>query len=151
MDNSRNPDGTWKPGYAPNPAGRVPMSPELKAIKKLSPGYLKLIIAKLARMTPQELILSAKDPGKLNNLEMMVASIVSRAIQDGDHSKLNFLLDRSIGKVVEERRVILEPVIYKTTIRGDGALVQEVMSDVLGEEFVDIVAGDTKKEEEVLL
>ena len=69
--------------------------------------------------------------GGPNNLEIMVASIIVKATADGDASKLSFLLDRSIGKVVEERKVEITPVKYVTTVRGDGALMQDVVKEAL--------------------
>lgn len=124
----------WEPGGpSPNPNGRPRLPADLAAIKKLTPSYIRMVIAKLARMTQQEMVTYLQTSGA-NNMELMVASIIVKATQEGDHSKLNFLLDRSIGKVVEEKRVQLEPVIYKTTVRSDGALVQEVVSEALGED-----------------
>lgn len=139
----RDDKGRWQPGQSPNPLGRPRLPADLRAIKKLTPSYIRMVIAKLTRMDPGELMSYLELPlaqGGPNNLEIMVASIIRRAGIDGDQSKLNFLLDRSIGKVVEERKLQLEHVIYKTTVRSDGALMQEVVAEALGE--------DTKEKEE---
>ena len=133
MSDKHGPDGRFRPGNPGGP-GRPALPAELAAIKKLTPSYIRMVIAKLARMTQQEMV-TYLQTSSANNMELMVASIIVKATQEGDHSKLNFLLDRSIGKVVEERRVQLEPVVYKTTVRGDGALVQEVVAEALGDEI----------------
>jgi DNA-binding TFAR19-related protein (PDSD5 family) len=127
----------FKPGQSGNPAGRPPLPAELKAIKDLSPQLVRKIIAKLAlmdRKTMFEWLEKPQDQGGPNNMEMMVASIITKAITDGDQSRLNFLLDRSIGKVVEQKVVQLQPVEYVTSVRADGALVQSVINEALGED-----------------
>ena len=127
----------WQPGQSGNSKGRPALPAELHAIKKLTPAYIKAVIAKLAQMTPQEMM-SYVEGGSGNNMEYMVASIIMKATTDGDHNKLNFLLDRTIGKVVEQHKVTLEPVTYKTTITPDGNLFQEVISEEVFGETIDM-------------
>lgn len=129
--------GKWKPGESGNPKGRPPLPPDVRAIQNLSPAYVKRVIAKLARMDRDELKEWLENPdrtAKPNNLEMMLASIIVKATAEGDHSKLSFLLDRSIGKVIEERKVQVQPVKYITKVRADGALLQEVVFEALEED-----------------
>jgi hypothetical protein len=98
---------------------------------------VELIISKLAGMTPQELM-AYVESGTLTTLESMFASIFMRAVEHGDHNRGEFLLNRSIGRVVENKHVVLEAVTYKTSVDGDGALVQEVIKGELdgnGEPF----------------
>lgn len=150
--------GGFKPGQSGNPEGMKPMPPELKAIKALSPQRVKLIISKLAQMHPKEMMAQVKmtmmpdtepQPGDLNNIEMMIASVISRALTDGDASKLNFLLDRCIGKVVEQKILTLQPVRYVTTVRADGVLLQDVVNEALdGEEVEAEVVPDVVQESE---
>lgn len=127
----------FKPGQSGNPNGRPRLPQALRDIQKISPAYVKGIIAKLSRMSRDEMGEWLQTPinlGGPNNMEMMVASIIHKAIVDGDHTKLNFLLDRTIGKVVEEKKVQIEAVTYKTTVRDDGALLQEVVAEALGDQ-----------------
>ena len=127
----------FKKGESGNPKGRPPMPAEMREIKKLSPQYLKTIIAKLSRMTPEEMMTWVKEPEDRtdvpNNMEVMIASIIHKAITDGDHNKLNFLLDRTIGKVVEEKKVQIQPVKYITKVSEDGGLLQEVIQEAIDE------------------
>lgn len=167
-ESKRDASGRWTPGVSGNPtgagAGRPPMPEELRKIKALTQGQVKRAISRLLTMPREELErilraakeqqenpqlrLEAKDQqalASLNNLEWMIAAVIMKGMTEGDHGRLNFLLDRTIGKVVEERRVQLEPVTYKTTVRGDGALVQEVIRESLGEDdgdVLDVPAGD---------
>lgn len=123
----------FKAGQIGNPKGRTPMPDDIRTItRSFTPTYIKGVIAKLSLMKPDDLVLGL-EMNSFNSVETMVANIIKRAIVEGDHSRLNFLLDRTIGKVVEERRVKLESVVYKTTIQPDGGLIQELMRDEFGD------------------
>jgi hypothetical protein len=128
----------WEPGQSGNPLGRRPLPAAYKKIQKLSPHYVRMVISRLARMTKDELyefLQSSDGSSGPNMLEMMIGAIAVKAAADGDHSKLNFLLDRTIGKVVEEKRLQIQPVTYKTSISADGSLVQEVIeAEILDDE-----------------
>jgi hypothetical protein len=122
----------WKKGESGNSRGLLPMPEELRVVKKLTPSYVKMVIAKLARMSRDEFIEFQRRPAELggpNMIEMTIGSILMKAVETGDHSRLNFILDRSIGKTVEERNVTLRPVTYTTSIRGDGSLLQAVLDE----------------------
>lgn len=121
------------PGQSGNPKGGNSLPPEIKALKKLTPGYIKGIISKIALMPREQLMVYLQDPG-IAQIELTVASILVKATSDGDSAKLQFLLDRSIGKVTEQRTVTLQPVEYITKTRPDGALVRSVINEALGED-----------------
>lgn len=140
-------NGRWKPGQSGNPKGPAVLPAELRAVTRLSAGYVKGLIAKLSQLSPEQLVVGL-ETNAFNAMEAMVASIIKRAIVDGDHSRLNFLLDRTVGKVVEQRIVKLEPVTYRTTIQPDGSLMQELLRDEFGDpegEIVDVEASDAKR------
>lgn len=113
-------------GQSGNPKGRTPMPLDLRTVKEMTPSFVKKVIAKLAEMTREEMDVWVES-GKLSNLERMVASIIVKATVEGDHNKLSFLLDRTIGKVVEQRRLEIQAVKYITKVNEDGALLQEVV------------------------
>lgn len=126
----RDAKGKFVKGISANPAGRPPMPKELREVKDMTPSFVKKVIAKLAQMTREEMD-AWVNSGSLNNLERMVASIIVKATSEGDHNKLSFLLDRTIGKVVEQRKVEIQAVRYVTKVSGDGALLQEVVKEEL--------------------
>jgi len=141
----RDSHGRFAPGSRGNPLGRPKLPAELKAITRLSPAILKTIIARISLMTHTQLKMHI-ETGNFTMIENTIASIIEKAMMDGDHSRLNFLLDRAIGKVVEERRIQIQPVTYKTTVLPDGGLIQELMREEFGEELdhdhetIDVVA-----------
>lgn len=119
----------FQKGVSGNPNGRPKLPPEIKQIQKMSPTFVRAMINKLSRMTKDELATHLKDP-KTPVLEVTLGSIYAKAIKDGDYMRLNFLLDRTIGKVKDEVDISLTPQItYKTSMTEDGRLLQEVIRD----------------------
>lgn len=55
---------------------------------------------KYLSMSKDEIDTARKDP-KLTMLEVMIVSVIHKAIVHGDQKRLDFLLDRLIGKVVQ--------------------------------------------------
>lgn len=130
----------FKPGQSGNPKGRPVLPPEVKAIQALSPEYVKKIISKFSHMSKEEmrdfLQKGPDDPNGPNMMEIMIGSIVAKAAQDGDYTRLNFLLDRSIGRVKETIDVSLAPRInYQTTMEADGRLLQELVKEEIEAEI----------------
>lgn len=88
----------WKPGQSGNPSGGPRLPAELLAIRALTRAEACRYIAKYARMTKEELELAATNP-KTTAIELSIASIFMKCIQHGDSTRLQFLLDQSIGKI----------------------------------------------------
>jgi len=83
----------------------------------------------MIRMNKQELMDSIKNPAA-SCLCLAIGSIIVSAIRDADTQKLNFLLERSIGKVKENIAVEFTPTVqYITEINADGNLIQSVIKD----------------------
>lgn len=84
----------WKPGQSGNPTGRK------KA--KISHDTLRELIERLMLMSVAEIDSLVADP-KTTMIEMQFAQVMRVAVQDGDYSRLSFLLDRYVGKVPDVR------------------------------------------------
>lgn len=95
----------FKPGNNANPKGRPKLPPELKVKARESPLITRLeiknIIDKYMAMSPAEIQEAVRNP-KIRIIELTIAKIASEAVRTGDTSKLNFLLDRHVGKVKDE-------------------------------------------------
>jgi hypothetical protein len=103
----------FKPGQSGNPGGRPKIPEELRKFKTLSADEVKKIFAKYARMTePEVSAYMAADDTPI--FEKVVGQGLLKAVKDGDYGRLNFILDRTIGKVVEKTEIDLpEPVIIR--------------------------------------
>ena len=89
--------------YKDNPnfgKGKHPSPPELAHARKLTRMEFELICAKYLNATKEQIKEATKDPN-LTMLEAMIVSLINKAIVHGDQKRLDFLLDRLIGKVVQ--------------------------------------------------
>lgn len=87
--------------HQPKAKGRKPLPSDLKEANKLTKERLRGLINKYLWISNGDLKKIAKDP-KAMGIDSLIASIIHRAITTGDHYRLNFILDRMIGKVKEE-------------------------------------------------
>lgn len=118
-------------GVSGNPKGRPPLPGDLKEIKKMSPALVSAVISKFSSMPENDLAHYLKSPGT-PMFELTIGSIYAKALREGDYMRLNFLLERCVGKVKEQIDVSLQPkLIFKTTHSDDGRLLQELVSDAL--------------------
>lgn len=107
------------------------MDAELRAVTKMSHAYITAIINKYSYMNRGD-IKRAMEDAETSMIECTIASILVKAMQTGDYMKLNFLLDRAIGKVSEQLEVKSSHTVFSTTFSVDNNLIQTIMD---GEEF----------------
>ena len=82
----------------PGGPGRPPLPPEIKAMEPLTREKYNRILHKYTAMTAEQLKAAASNP-QTTVLELIVANIAAKAIQQGDQSRLEALLARAIGPV----------------------------------------------------
>ncbi len=92
----RPPAPPWRKGQSGNPSGKP------KGL--LTNDQVKATLGKFWSMSKEDLLGILKNE-KSTMGELMIASVMARAAKDGDANRLNFLLDRSIGKVSPEEIV----------------------------------------------
>ena len=80
------------------------LPPELKEARSMNANKVETILYKYMGCTADELNLTMKEKST-PAIELLVVSILMTAIQSGDHQKLNFLLERTIGKVIDKSQV----------------------------------------------
>lgn len=71
------------------------------AERRLTRTKLEEVLHKHLHKSKEELMAVLKDPATIA-LELMVVSVLVKAINNGDQVRLQFLLDRLIGKVPEK-------------------------------------------------
>ena len=112
----------------PNSVGRPPLRRDLKGVKLLTQQDVSRLMQKMMDMSLVDLQDMVDDP-TTPAMELMLARIIEKAMREGDHQRLNFLFDRTIGKVVDKKEVEIRPVRYVTGVEADGTLVQQVLEE----------------------
>ena len=85
----------------PGGPGRPPLPPEVKAARALTKVKLEATLNKFLHMNKEELADYKNNPDA-TVLELMVHAITHKAILSGDTQRLDFLLNRLIGKVADQ-------------------------------------------------
>jgi len=94
----------FKKGQSGNPGGMPKIPDDIKEARKLNQIELERIINKYLHMPKNDLQVILKSPN-IPMMELMVASIVAKAATGGDHLRLDFILNRIIGKVKDKIEV----------------------------------------------
>lgn len=126
----------FKPGISGNPNGRPRLPEELKAARKLTRVQLEILINRYLSMSAAEMMVVAEDPCT-PVLDLMIASIIKRAVVNGDQLRLDFILNRIVGKVIDNVEISYpKPTVIK---RRDGSEVE------LGSELEKLEEGDEEE------
>lgn len=136
----------FKPGNTMG-KGRPKLHPDVMDIKPYTQRDLALIIRDMVDMEPEQILSLTQDP-KTSCLKLMLASTIMKGVKEGDHSRIDFLFNRMIGKVKEVRELELKTVTYMTTVQANGVLLQEIIEDDLKQEAEKEVLNDFTGTEE---
>lgn len=85
--------------------GRPRISTEQRLARVLNRMAFERIANMYLHLTKSEVKAKLDDPST-PVIELLVASVLVSATKKGDHHKLNFILDRLIGKVVERVEIV---------------------------------------------
>lgn len=112
----------WQKGQSGNPAGPGVLTPELKKARKLTSKATVEILSKCIFMTRDEISTRLNEP-ETPGIELAILTVLANCIKHGDATRLNFLLDRLIGKVTDKIEYQLpKPTVME--LRGqDAALI----------------------------
>jgi hypothetical protein len=90
----------WQKGETGNPKG-APKTPEdVKALRRLNGPEFDRVANKFLFLTKAEIVRILNDAAT-PSLELIVASVIHKAIIEGDAKRLEYLLMRVIGKVAQ--------------------------------------------------
>lgn len=87
-------------GVVTNPTGPKPLPTDIKESRKLTQVEFERLVNKYLYGDKNELQKATADP-KTPLIELMIGSILHKGIIQGDERRLEFLLSRLIGKVVQ--------------------------------------------------
>lgn len=112
----------WKPGQSGNPNGRPLLPGDIKESRKFNAIEATRIITRYLCMTALEIAAAVENPNT-TAMELVLAKVIVEAGKTGDYQRLNFLFDRTIGKVSDKLKVTLpKPTVIKL-IDEDAAVV----------------------------
>jgi hypothetical protein len=128
------PGRPFKPGESGNPGGRPKLPEDVKQAKLMNRIELTRLVNRLVRMKRHELAELIKNPDA-SSMEIMIGTIIVKAAQQGDPTRLSFLLDRLVGKVKNETDLTVLP---KPTVivrrNGDQVILGAKLADELEDE-----------------
>jgi hypothetical protein len=84
-----------------NRGGRPHLPKEIKQARKLDSMLVEQALRKYLTATREEISKDLKNPKTIIN-DLIIIKIIEKALKEGDHVRLNFLYDRTIGKVPEK-------------------------------------------------
>jgi hypothetical protein len=102
----------FKVGHAGGP-GRPKLPDDLREIKKITPDFVHRLIAKFGRMDLEAIEKVVADKAS-TAFDVMIGMIIIKAVKDGDYKRLDFLFDRTVGKVLQQVQVeTIEPMVIR--------------------------------------
>jgi hypothetical protein len=90
----------FKPGQSGNPGGRPRAPNDLAEARITNATLFEHSIYKYFHLDPDTLREIKAQPG-LSTLDAIVITILLKSLEHGDFTRLNFLLERTIGKVAD--------------------------------------------------
>lgn len=102
--------GCFKPGQSGNPGGQPKQPAALLRLKKYTREEIDTVLLCFIGMTQKQLDERLADEVKPPTmLELMVAAVINKAVNDGCNTRLDFLLNRIVGRIQEAKPVIAYP------------------------------------------
>jgi len=107
--------------------GRPKLPKEVRELQKLTKTKSEEILSRLAHMKEVDIKAMIESPETIM-IEKMVASTYLKALEQGDQNRINWLLDRTVGKVKETTEIILpRPTIIE---RDNGQVIELGAEDI---------------------
>lgn len=105
--------GSIKPGEVRNPNGPTPLDPAVREANKLTKAQILEVINRMMVVREADISKLISDPNT-PMFHKVVAKIFQLALSDGCEKKINFVLDRIIGKTTDRIEVDhKKPVIIR--------------------------------------
>lgn len=97
---NKKPKKSWKKGQCGNPKGRPKLPEDIKQARSLTAIEFERSVNQFLFQNKDSLHETINDPNT-TIFELLIGTMILKAIREGDHVRLSFLLDRIIGKCPE--------------------------------------------------
>lgn len=101
---------------------------EIKEYHGLTKDRVAGLISKFSNFSKLDIEEKLEDPNT-KALEAMVLKVMQMAWTTGDYSRMEFLLNRAVGKVKDEKETTVKGVVYVTGVTPDGTLLQSIQEE----------------------
>ena len=100
--------------------GRPLIPDDLKEVKKITQDEAERLITRMMSLTASDLVALIKDP-QTPAMHGIIGNIILKGLQGGDTQRMEFLFNRTIGRVLDKVQVsTLSPFVLK---KPDGTVV----------------------------
>jgi len=99
--------------------GRPAIPEDLKAVRKLTAEEAERLITGFLSMPPTALVAMIKD-SQTPAIHSLIANIILKGVQGGDAQRMEFLFNRTIGRVLDKIEVTSKPFVIR---KADGVVV----------------------------
>lgn len=111
MSDTKIPGRPFPPGVSGNPGGRPKLPDDIKEARAMNQVEVARTLDRFLNLTREQLRARLAD-SSASALDHLIGSIIVKGIHHGDQRRLDFLLDRIIGKV---------PTQVDARLEGSGA------------------------------
>lgn len=103
----------FEPGHSGNPGGRPKLPDDVKAAAKLNKASVELALNRFLSLDRSGIRKALSEP-TTPAVDLLIGSVLERAISEGDYRTLEFFLQRLVGKVHDKVEIEYpEPVVIK--------------------------------------
>lgn len=117
----------FQPGVVTNPKGRPRIPDDIRMANELTKNEFIRVVNKYLYLTKEQIQAELKN-SETPALNLMIIGLISKAVSEGDQHRLNFLLDRLLGKVPTPIQTTVDPLLIDALKKLEGKSNEELLA-----------------------